>query len=371
MNNLDLLSDDYYKFDSKFVHFDLSARKEGVQYPITENITLKITEDDDSISIANGNDVIAYILKIVGNKIQRLSITGYWSLDAENILKLIKQHCSESLVELHVKELKQFYKGIKKPFSKLETLVWTTADENDRLLFDEYKFTENFPALRNLELKSPPIAESVYKIPNLEYYSVIHATKDKTDDNINFLKANPQIKSLYLGRSDPYVLQSVANELPNLTKLRVEDFDRFGKSIHGNINFHKQLELTTDHWVLFYTQPLLNHTNFESLKLVDYIYLSIIREISSLELGVKHLDIAIREEADPPLVIELIESCSNLNKFNFKLGLEMRGKDEYAYREWMSVPYDLWDEKQLIIKFFSGWTFIKDDEDYIYSLTKN
>lgn len=362
-----------FRFFKKLIVFDLRAYQ--------SHLTL-IREDDESIKFKNATHLIKIILDI-GVKIRKLEIiTDKRIVDDEKeyILMRIKQQFLESLVELHVTGLDAFIEGIEKPFSKVETFSWLHllhADRNVNL--DKYKLNKIFPALRSLELTIPPTANHTsLSIPQMEEFEVIYGFDQEI---IDFLKANLQIKRLKLIFTNPKELKFVADAMPNLEVLKIRAFDELMEFLDqnysynferlkcvefscrwpGEIKFSNRLEefTSSEFPTKEYIQFLANNPNLKKLRIIQFTRIEQIQELISANLSVTKMHLGINEEVKPENVIQLIESCQQLNEFIFQVAEKLYDGNK---------TYDEWDQEQTLIKHFTDWTLNKDR--WLYSFTK-
>lgn len=365
------------RFLKKLVSFDLSG---DTKY------SLKFRENDHSIMFYNANDLIKIVLEL-GLKIQKLEIImgPRTDNDIENeyILMQIKQNISETLVELRMDGLNTYFKFVEKPFNNVEKLSWSYLDHGVRIVsLDEYKIREHFPALCSLKMTNAPTSTTGLSIPKLECLEISYARGQKT---IDFLKANLQIKSLNLEIVDSDILKFIADEMVNVEKLQIFDID---EPSNNNLNFTQLKSITFDNYsqndklevftfsdkleeyvnrrypIKEHIQFLTNNSNVKTLEIIESISSSQIQELISANLGANHLNVWIGIENKPEKVIELINSCKNLDKFTFKVG-------QRKPMVFVIESYEKWDQEQKLIKHFFDWTFTNVDDDHTYSLTKN
>lgn len=346
-----------------------------LDYFQTMNTELVIMEDEHSIQFKNANRLIKYILNR-GIKIRKLMIVDYEynqiGDDVKDIFKLIEKQCFDTLIELHVSNLKIFFETIETTFKNVDTLSWSIFSKSVRDM-DEYKLREHFPSLRSLELTNAPTSKTTLNIENLEHLCISSADDQAT---IDFLKANQQIKSLDLRLLHPNVFQFVADEMPNVEKLKIQFTDLYGnssvyfnhlKSITidsgspGIIQFSDKLEefVTVNFPTVENMQFLTNNSNVKTIKIEKILTAPEIQKLIFADFGANHLSLGIHESIKPNNITLLIESCANLNKFSFKMG---ETNDQIK-------TYVEWDKEQTIVNHFYDWTLTKDE--MIYSLTKN
>lgn len=376
-----------HRFSKKLVIFDISNRiisrvnKSSITAHMLEPLPVvgqSVVETVETIKFENANDIVEYVMNLIGGEIRKLEIIDYeynpLGDEAINIFQLIEKKCSKTLVELHVNRLKTFFDIIETPFDKIEKLSWSNyKDETAYTVnLDKSNFQTYFPSLRNLKLSNAPVANTSFNIPNLEHFGISYAQGEST---LDFLRANRQLKSLDLWSIDLIVLKFIADEMPNVEKLRIylcqyeqnvnvsfkhlKSINIAGK-LPAMIEFNDKLE----EFISFYfpnekyIRFLSNNSNVKMLKIELFVSISQVQELISAKLGVRDLNLCIAGEINPEIVIQLIESCQFLKKFIFQVGQAFDKKN-----------YDEWDNEQILIKHFSHWNFNRNDK--IYSMTRN
>lgn len=390
------------RFSKKFVIFDFTklimltkprSSRGGMIFVTNINeygtkngiIEPKITEKENSIEFEYANDEIKSILKMVGSKIRKLKIIDrefdQLGDDMKIIVNLIEQHCSESLVELHVEQLEKFFESIQKPFKSVHKLSWSTQGRALMIggNMDKFKLREHFPAMNSLELTKALTSDTSLSIPQMKEFEVFYAFGEQFTD---FLKANQQITHLKLYSLNPNELQFIANEMKNLEVLKFKNFDQLNRFRGGNFSFNferlRSIEIES-RWpgtIKFsnkleefrsyqypaeeYIQFMANNPNLKLIKITMCANQVKIKELIAAKLSVNDLKLVIHKNIEPEVIIQLIESCHNLNEFTFRI----RGE------RFSAQSYEEWDHKHIFINHFTNWTF-NSQNNAVFTLTGN
>lgn len=151
----------------------------------------------------------AEILRSFGHLIKKLEIRSFlgWSNEnVEQILEIIKLHCSKTVKSIYFHSIgEDIYNKLTVAFEAVETVGLMSRSDNAKLISSEYGVNKLFPAIQNLYMDSYNNLESSqtdttdYVMPHLTHIQRTDKSYDCILDETQFgniVKNNPQITSI-------------------------------------------------------------------------------------------------------------------------------------------------------------------------------
>lgn len=189
------------------------------------------------------------LLKNFGHLISSLKISNYYMPKdcAKNIYKLVNFYCSKTLTEFSISNvLANIFDEFEKPFEKVENVI--LEGSFDILGNSIHGLNDLFPAMRCLTIGAVNIHNMSWidiQFNHLERVQAhVFAHISDTPGLVNeaefekLLKNNPQIRSLNLKYVSPKLLKIVADRLPYLESLELENYNELDISAEESYNFH-------------------------------------------------------------------------------------------------------------------------------------
>lgn len=192
-------------------------------------------ETDEFIRIRHAPTALQ-LLRDFGHSLRQLTVelvekNGDWPT-TKAVFQLIQEKCTDSLEQLHLKRLgKYFFLNTTTPFKSVTNLSLTsevTAIGNER-----YNLSDLFPALRNLHLSyvnAWNLNRLTVNYPHLKHLHIDVYQFDIPEfvterESIELIKKNAHIQSLSLRRVQPNLLKTVAENVKNLQKFELYEYD--------------------------------------------------------------------------------------------------------------------------------------------------
>lgn len=370
------------RFSKKLIIFDVTTVVDShSQLPHEEQ---DIFEYDENITILNVNTLIENVLKLLGNEIQNLKLVNGkekpLNKNVNSISKLIGKYCYKSLIELHVSNVESFMNDSEVPFIKLEKLTWNLEYERE-FNYENTNLGAIFPVLRSLDVNiftSINSPNKSLKLPRLEYLRVRQGSDCNEEVIIDLIRANPTIKTMIFERSGPNVLKVVADELPKLENLEINDFLPDETVLEYDFNFNRLKNFVYRGFYFLQWPKIMRFNKLESFVALEYpnakeyqtlfanckhlktlriegfsitaIGSEEVNQLINANMEINELKIRFDKSVKPENVIQLIESCTQLSNFTF--GLPLTSSDQ------------LWS--QALSNHFPDWTLTKNDEFYTF-----
>lgn len=188
-------------------------------------------EYGNSIQIRNPKNIIQ-ALEVAGSSIRRLQIGSVsYNKQISEIINLIFEHCSKTLVHLYLFEVEQnIFKNVIATFDKVK--IVSLVRSVDGLGNEKFDFRDLFPAVHELELIQFDYYDAsnlTIEIPQLDKLYISHRNplSNQTESVIEeIFKKNPQIQSLIYDNIQPKMLKAVADHLPTLGKLEMLNYHK-------------------------------------------------------------------------------------------------------------------------------------------------
>lgn len=312
-------------------------------------------ENDDYILIRHTSNIRKVLLDF-GASIRNLKIEHIpkkSKAESLNIYKLIEEHCSETLVQLHLKWIGQsFFAKQTKQFKKVENI--SLEGNIIELGNDQISFRDCFPAMRQLYIGYIKVQDTKFKeridvnFAHLERLTVDIFTKEsaqfvETESlTMELIRKNPQIQSMTLRNVSPDLLKAVADRLPNLKKLELYNFDEDDKNTYefhfeqvkqfriGQNNSQSMLTNITfsDKLEEFEVEALPNDLKY-CLKFLEGKYLrkftvfgdgeltnDDILRMTNIKLNIIEMSLNCAEDVQDENIAGLIENSRELNKLH-------------------------------------------------------
>lgn len=310
--------------------------------------TLPIQIIDQSITIRQ-MDVALSILKYFGQLIPSIEIhhSDLYTAqsDPKEFYNHINLYCADNLKSLKLNTNDEhLFAGMTKPFAQVETL--SIAGRFESFASETLTFSELFPRVRDLNLEPDQIddkSSTDQAFPHLETLSIaFHYNVLLEEDFEKLMRKNAQIRKLSVSYSSPKFIQTVNEILPNITDLRLLDYNRHNESVTGynvtfkhvtnfavsmrlgnlpeNIFFENLKELRVDSyanrdWLFFVERNLgLEKLIFES----GLIYNEKFKRIIALNLNLREVSLCINYDVTDANVISFVRNHKNVNRFCFK-----------------------------------------------------
>lgn len=326
----------------------------------------------DRIEIIDDFQLIKDTLKYLGNFIRKINVRNFNGDEkhSEEIMKLINQYCSESLIEMEILFNDSTFNSLKyatKPFKTVEHIsiggyIPKTIDFSPSI-----SWNQTFPALRNISLAiSSPDNEYI----NCHFSHLRHAHVFVHDVNFvnEFLRLNPQIKSLELGKASPDTLRKLNEMFPKLERLTLESsgtikdedeeeitfnnvtaftmnysYENSGKHLHFPSLQQFDIDLNherSDDWIEFmknHRQISRFHLKYEYY-IADNEFEALTAELPNLmEMSVSHTK-RVGDSIGADVIIKFMESHEQLLKFNINACKE---EDKPILREKLAAKWTI------------------------------
>lgn len=348
----------------------------------------RVEETNDEIKIEWDEGTIL-ALEQFGKSIRKIKI---WNFTPDNramvekALKLINEHCTDSLIELDLGDFKiNFFNYITKPFRNVESLRLygdvRSVENND------FCFKELFPSLRRLTIDIPFKASNKKRLfvnlPNLEYVDLDAYINDAVARGI--IEKNPQIKKAVLQYASPDLLYFACTAITNLEHLELIDFQQkdgqFYEYHFESVKIFKLMSYHNYNWpnqLIFSNQleEFYVDVSFKDIDTVQYLqfitrYNSIkrltissswygisddsITQIINAKLNLDELSLHYGRDVYDEKIVSLIKSNKELKKFHLRFINEPEKVENFA--------------KMLCKQFESPWTIKTSGRDVF--MTRN
>lgn len=358
--NVSQLNADYIirKFSSKAIHIYYNPKNDiaskALRFFNIMGTKASYYVHRDRIEIIDDFQLIKDTLRYLGNFIRKINVRNFNGdkKHSEEIMKLINQYCSESLIEMEILFNDSNFNSLKyatKPFESVEHISiggYIPKTDNISSIGLNNEMNQIFPALRNISLAiSSPDNEYINcHFPHLKYAHVFVHDINFVNE---FLRLNPQIKSLELGKASPETLRKLNEMFPTLERLTLESSGMIkdeeeeeeitfnnvtaftmnysdknsGKHLHFPSLQQFDIDLNhenSDDWVKFMT----NHRQISrfhlkySYYIADNEFQALTAELPNLmEMSVSHTK-RVGDSIGADVIIKFMESHEKLLKFN-------------------------------------------------------
>lgn len=295
------------------------------------------------------------VLKNYGHLISSIKIDNFYMPlnSAKTIYKLINLHCSETLTELHISNtLTNIFDAFEKPFKIVENLL--LEGSFDKLDNSNYGFNELFPSMRFLKCGVMSTYNTKWinnRFEHLEYVHAhlndqasVYAGRFRAYELEQLIRSNPQIKNLTLKYVNPKLLKFIADQLPRIENLQLENYDEFNdngvesycfhfehmksfsmrSSSHSmpvNISFGNLLSMHVNSCPVICSRWIEFVERSRSLKKFSRISITKaeILRISSANLNFNEISFECDEDIQPNDIVGLIEGVKDLKKIILKI----------------------------------------------------
>lgn len=347
----------------------LSEKVVTFMNPFNNHVNVDLGETNDKVFV-HGMESFTAFLKHFGPYILRLdvhhSIGVNLSIEqlrfVKNINELISLNCADTLLQFDMSassssNFQDVFDGFTKPFAKAENV--TLRGQFATMGNSIYTFDELFPAVRRLilpDIENVNLSGVGWNMPQLEHLGIkIHPFQplrfyESDIENIlrnnpeteEFLKRNPQIRSLKLSCSSRKFLAKVNELLPNLESLELEYYKQpigvaneiifrnvkiftifsiLGdpNSIPDNISFQDLIELhtnvdTNNWWIDF----IRNNNDVKRMHLEQgCAHSEILRTITSMNSNLTEISLMPCQDMIYNHIVEFIRNNPKVDKFHF------------------------------------------------------
>lgn len=243
-------------------------RKYEVEINVDASAHPKTTQKNNYVTFSNSS-VFLRALKVFGSVIQHLTIKNrqYVKDITPDMNQCINQYTSDSLKLLRIIDVdKDSFTNFTVPFKNLEDLQIVIPSDRYTVVNSAIPLNQMFPKLHRLDITLNGDAKFIdCEFSNLEHVTIqlLYVFYWNPLDGVkNFMKKNPQIKSLHCWRIPTGALQTISEHWPNLVNLSVYIEDIGNNAIHFEHIKHLHLRDNTA-----YSLNNLTFASLESLRM--------------------------------------------------------------------------------------------------------